>query len=152
MENRNIINTLDETIRVPIESALNMGIDNLPIIGLDVSIKKVNPSNRVPIEQVKLYELIREKLRTTTNQELLEPMVRASITSPPQYVGEILNDLYSNRSGTLISQIEDNAQLASLNIIMPLENCVGYATWLRGLSSGNASLSMQNSSYMGKNF
>jgi translation elongation factor EF-G len=78
-------------------------------------------------------------------------MVKASITSSPQYVGEILNDLYSNRSGTLISQTEESHQLINLNVIMPLEYCVGYSTWLRGLSSGNASLEMQNSGYMGKN-
>ena len=152
VENRNIINTLDEMMRATIESALNMGIGNLPIIGLEVSIKKANPSNQVPIDQAKFYELIKERLRTVASYEHLEPMVKASITSSSLYIGEILNDLYSHRSGTLISQTEESPQLTNLNVIMPLEYCVGYATWLRGLSSGNASLAMQNSGYMGKNF
>jgi elongation factor G len=151
IESRNIINTSDEMMRATIESSLNMGIDNLPIIGLEVSIKKVNLSFQVPFDQARFYDQFKEKLKTAASYDYLEPMVRVSITSSPQYVGEILNDLYSNRSGTLISQTEESSLSTNLKVIMPLEYCVGYSTWLRGLSSGNASLSMQNSGYMGKN-
>jgi elongation factor G len=149
IKNINMIKIQEEILRIPVESALNMGIEGLAFIGIEVSIKRNDLGNPPAImDQIKFYELIKERLLSVAQYEQMEPMVAADISSPPQYTGEILRDLYANRFGTLISQDDKCQKVTNVKAIMPLETSIGYATWLRGLSSGNATLAIHNIGYI----
>lgn len=72
---------------------------------------------------------------------VLEPVVKAEVVVPPDYVGPVINDLNARRGRVLgISQRLDN-QLVEAEV--PLSETFGYATALRSLSQGRASYTMQ---------
>ncbi|MBN2542767.1 elongation factor G [bacterium] len=77
---------------------------------------------------------------------LLEPIMKFSINTPEEFVGDIINDV-SIRRGSINSmvQIRGGAQTISCNI--PLKETFGYANQLRNISSGRATYSMEFKEY-----
>jgi elongation factor G len=76
---------------------------------------------------------------------LLEPIMRIDVTSPKDYVGDVMGDLMRRRG-----KIESQDNKGSVTIIhghIPLAEMFGYATTLRSLSQGRASYSMEPSRY-----
>jgi elongation factor G len=72
---------------------------------------------------------------------LLEPIMKINITTPEEYMGNVINDL-NGRRGKILEVIDKN----SIKIIIgyvPLSQSIGYATNLRSISQGRASYSME---------
>jgi elongation factor G len=83
----------------------------------------------------------REAVKKVTT-ELLEPMFKLEVTSPDEFVGNVVGDLNSRR-GKIISM---NVRLGGGQVIsaeVPLATLFGYATDIRSLSQGRASFSME---------
>ncbi|MBI1744359.1 elongation factor G [Candidatus Acetothermia bacterium] len=77
---------------------------------------------------------------------LLEPIMTVEITTPEDYVGEIINDLQSRRAQVTAMEIHHhNTQIIKAQI--PLASTFGYATRLRSLSQGRAAYHLQFSHY-----
>lgn len=79
------------------------------------------------------------------NPQLLEPIMDVEVTTPEDYVGDVMGDLSSRRG-----RIEGQEQRGTATIIkckVPLSEMFGYATDLRSFSQGRASYSMQFASY-----
>jgi len=76
---------------------------------------------------------------------LLEPHVFLEVTSPKEYVGEILNDL--NSRGAHIIGIEDRAVAQKISATIPLSKMFGYTTDLRSITQGRASFTMEFSHF-----
>lgn len=72
---------------------------------------------------------------------LLEPMMKAEIYTPNEYLGGIVSDL--NRRRALIKGQELRRDQVIIKAEVPLAEMFGYVTKLRALSSGRASFSMQ---------
>lgn len=72
---------------------------------------------------------------------LLEPMMKAEIYTPNEYLGGIVGDL--NRRRALIKGQELRKDQIIIKAEVPLAEMFGYVTKLRALSSGRASFSMQ---------
>jgi elongation factor G len=79
------------------------------------------------------------------NPALLEPIMRIDVTSPKEYVGDVMGDLMRRRGK--IEQQEDKGAVAVIHGHIPLSEMFGYATTLRSLSQGRASYSMEPSHY-----
>ena len=60
---------------------------------------------------------------------LLEPIMDVEVTSPPDYLGNVMGDLNSRR-GIIMSQ-EDGHGGVKMRAEVPLANMFGYATSLR---------------------
>ncbi len=76
---------------------------------------------------------------------LLEPIMKIEVTSPEDYVGDVMGDLMKRRG-----KIESTDMKGTVRIIhghIPLSEMFGYATTLRSLSQGRASYSMEPSHY-----
>lgn len=76
------------------------------------------------------------------NAELLEPIFKVEITSPDDFVGNVVGDLNSRR-GKIHAM---NVRPGGGQIIYseaPLANLFGYATDIRSLSQGRAAFSME---------
>jgi elongation factor G len=76
---------------------------------------------------------------------LLEPIMRIDVTSPEDYVGDVMGDLMKRRG-----KIESTDMRGNIRVIhghIPLSEMFGYATTLRSLSQGRASYSMEPSHY-----
>lgn len=76
---------------------------------------------------------------------LLEPMMRVEVTTPEEYMGDIVGDI-SKRRG-VIQSMKDSVLAKMINCEVPLSEMFGYATDLRSLSQGRATYSMQFEKY-----
>ena len=73
---------------------------------------------------------------------LLEPMMKVEVTTPEDYMGDVVGDL--NRRRGLIEGMDDG--VAGIKIVraqVPLSEMFGYATDLRSATQGRASYSME---------
>lgn len=76
---------------------------------------------------------------------LLEPVMRVEITSPEEYMGDVVGDV-SRRRG-VIQSMKDLASAKVINCEVPLAEMFGYATDLRSATQGRATYSMQFEKY-----
>jgi elongation factor G len=77
--------------------------------------------------------------------QLLEPIMDVEVTTPEDYVGDVMGDL-SSRRGRIEGQ-EQKGTATIINVKVPLSEMFGYATTLRSLSQGRANYSMQFATY-----
>src|SRR5438094_1322555 len=75
------------------------------------------------------------------NPILLEPIMTVEVTTPDEYQGDLLGDV-NRRRGT-ITGIEAKGGQTILGAEVPLAELFGYATAIRSLSKGRASVSME---------
>ena len=76
---------------------------------------------------------------------LLEPIMKVEVTTPEEYMGDVVGDLNSRRGQ--IEGIEDRSNAKVIAAFVPLGDMFGYATHLRTLSSGRAVYTMEFDRY-----
>ena len=76
---------------------------------------------------------------------LLEPIMNLEVTTPENYMGEVIGDLSSRR--VKIEAIADRPGIKVIKGFAPLSEMFGYATTLRSLTQGRASYTMEPSFY-----
>lgn len=76
---------------------------------------------------------------------LLEPIMKVAVSTPDQFMGDVIGDLSSRRAQ--ISGTETRGVLQVINALAPLAELSGYATTLRSISQGRASYYMEPSHY-----
>ena len=76
---------------------------------------------------------------------LMEPVMKVSVITPDDYLGDVIGDLNSRRG--LIQGMEARAGATQVNAFVPLASMFGYATDLRSKTQGRAQYSMEPSHY-----
>lgn len=76
---------------------------------------------------------------------LLEPMMSVEVTTPEEYLGDVMGDLNSRRGKIEGFTSRKDAQV--IKAMVPLAQMFGYATTLRSMTQGRAIYSMQFSHY-----
>lgn len=76
---------------------------------------------------------------------LLEPMMKVEVTTPEDYMGDVIGDINSRRGQ--IQSMEDRSGAKLVIGLVPLSEMFGYVGDLRSKTSGRASYSMQFDSY-----
>ena len=76
---------------------------------------------------------------------LLEPIMKVEVTTPDEFMGDIIGDLSSKRAQ--IQGTEKRGMFTAINALAPLAELSGYATKLRSISQGRASFYMEPSHY-----
>ncbi|MGH8940256.1 MAG: elongation factor G, partial [Actinomycetes bacterium] len=76
---------------------------------------------------------------------LLEPMMAVEVTTPEDYMGDVIGDLNSRRGQ--IQAMEERSGARLVNALVPLSEMFGYVGDLRSKTQGRASYSMQFDSY-----
>ena len=76
---------------------------------------------------------------------LMEPVMEVEVTTPEEYMGDVIGDITSRRGRIQSMEARGNAQVITCKV--PLSEMFGYATELRSLSQGRANYSMQFSAY-----
>ena len=71
---------------------------------------------------------------------ILEPIMEVEITTPNQFLGDIIGDLNSRRAH--IEGIESRAESSAVRCLVPLAETFGFAGDLRSISQGRASRTM----------
>jgi elongation factor G len=75
------------------------------------------------------------------NPVLLEPVMKVEITTPEDFMGDVIGDLNSRRGQ--VQKMSDRGQMKIVDARVPLSEMFGYATQLRSLSQGRASYAME---------
>lgn len=76
---------------------------------------------------------------------LLEPIMKVVVTTPEQFMGDVIGDL-NRRRGKIMSQMtQKNVVLIEAEV--PLSEMFGYSTQLRSISSGRATYVMEPSHF-----
>lgn len=76
---------------------------------------------------------------------LLEPVMKVEVSTPDDFMGDVIGDLSSKRAQILGTDKRGN--LTIINAFVPLSELSGYATKLRSLTQGRASYYMEPSHY-----
>ncbi|MQA78295.1 MAG: elongation factor G [Streptosporangiales bacterium] len=76
---------------------------------------------------------------------LLEPMMKVEVTTPEDYMGDVIGDLNARRGQ--IQAMEERTGLRVVKALVPLSEMFGYVGDLRSKSQGRASYSMEFDSY-----
>lgn len=76
---------------------------------------------------------------------LLEPIMKVEVTTPEEYMGDIIGDLSSKRAQIQGSETRGKARI--INARVPLAELGKYATILRSMTQGRASYYMEASHY-----
>ncbi|HEX4519257.1 MAG TPA: elongation factor G [Gaiellaceae bacterium] len=77
--------------------------------------------------------------------KLLEPVMAVEVTTPDDYLGDVIGNLNSRRGRIESMNPVGNAQV--VKAIVPLSEMFGYATDLRSMSQGRADFTMQFERY-----
>ncbi len=76
---------------------------------------------------------------------LLEPIMKVEVTTPSEFMGDVIGDLSAKRAQ--ISGTEEKHKATIVMAMVPLAELSGYATTLRSMSKGRASYYMEPSHY-----
>jgi len=76
---------------------------------------------------------------------LLEPIMDVEVTTPEEFMGDVIGNLSSKRGK--IEGTENRGLAVVVNAKVPLAEMFGYATDLRGMTQGRASFNMEPSHY-----
>ncbi|MCH7582851.1 MAG: elongation factor G [Acidobacteria bacterium] len=77
--------------------------------------------------------------------KLLEPVMDVEVTTPEEYMGDVIGDLNGRRGKVEGMTQRGNSQVISAQV--PMSEMFGYATDLRSKTQGRATYSMQFNSY-----
>ena len=79
------------------------------------------------------------------NPVLLEPMMKVEVTTPEEFMGDVMGDLNSRRGQ--VGEMTDREMTRIINANVPLAEMFGYATDLRSITQGRANYAMEFSHY-----
>ncbi|MHC4957050.1 MAG: elongation factor G [Planctomycetota bacterium] len=82
-----------------------------------------------------------EKAGTT----LLEPIMRIVITSPTEFMGDVIGSMNARRA--IMEQIDEKGPYANITALVPLAEMFNYATTLRSMTTGRGTYSMEPATY-----
>ena len=118
-----------------------------PLVGVKVSLIDGSyhdvDSSQIAFEQAGILAF-RDATRKAGLQ-LLEPIMKVTVTTPDEFLGNVTGDL--NRRRAIISETEQRANTRIVTAEAPLSEMFGYSTTLRGMSQGRASYSMEPLAY-----
>jgi elongation factor G len=86
----------------------------------------------------------REGLRKA-KARLMEPLMRVDITTPEEYMGDVLGDINSRRG--LVGDLGERGNAKTIVATVPLANMFQYVSTLRSMSKGRANYSMKLAAY-----
>ena len=76
---------------------------------------------------------------------LLEPIMDVEVTTPEDYMGDVVGDL--NRRRGIIQGMDESPSGKIISAEVPLSEMFGYATDLRSATQGRATYSMEFARY-----
>jgi elongation factor G len=77
---------------------------------------------------------------------LLEPIMKVVVTTPEDYMGDVIGDINSRRGQIAGQEFRNGVVIVEANV--PLSSMFGYATDLRSRTQGRANYSMEPSHYI----
>ena len=82
---------------------------------------------------------------TEAGPTLLEPVMKVEVTTPEDFMGEIVGDLQQRRA--IVAATETRGAMTVITAHAPLKEMFGYESSVRSLSQGRAGSSMEPLGY-----
>lgn len=131
-----------------IESVLGQGvIAGFPVLGMKATL--VDGAYHEVDSSVMAFEIAgraatREGLRKA-KARLMEPLMQVDVSTPEEYMGDILGDINSRRG--LVGELGERGNVKTISAQVPLANMFQYVSTLRSMSKGRANYSMKLANY-----
>jgi len=131
-----------------VESVLGTGVvAGFPVLGMKATL--VDGAYHEVDSSVMAFEIAgraatREGLRKA-KARLMEPLMQVDITTPEEYMGDILGDINSRRG--LVGELGERGNVKTIQAQVPLANMFQYVSTLRSMSKGRANYSMKLANY-----
>ncbi|WP_156299439.1 elongation factor G [Streptobacillus canis] len=141
---REYIPAVDKGIREALDSGVLAGypVQDVKVTLYDGSYHEVDSSEMA----FKIAgSMAMKKALRAANPILLEPIFKLEITTPEEYMGDVIGDLNSRRGTVSGMNDRNNAKIISGGV--PLSEMFGYATDLRSKTQGRATYSMEFEKY-----
>ena len=142
---REYIPAVDKGIQEALEAGVVAGypVQDIKVTLYDGSYHEVDSSEMA--FKIAGSMAIKKGLRAA-NPVLLEPIFKVEVTTPEEYMGDVIGDLNSRRGQ--VSGMTDRNNAKIINSEVPLSQMFGYATDLRSKTQGRASYSMEFEKYV----
>jgi len=131
-----------------IESVLGSGVvAGYPVLGMKAILTDGNyhdVDSSVMAFEIAGRAATREGLRKA-KARLMEPLMKVDITTPEDYMGDILGDVNSRRG--LVGDLGERGNIKTISAMIPLANMFQYVSTLRSMSKGRANYSMKLANY-----
>ncbi|WP_423126512.1 elongation factor G [Gaoshiqia sp. Z1-71] len=136
----------------PVQKGFESAMLNGPLAGFQLDSLQVElidgSFHAVDSDQLSFEICARQAFKSAASKagpKLLEPIMKAEIVTPEEYMGDIIGDL--NRRRGNVAGMEEKSGARVIKATVPLAEIFGYVTTLRTLSSGRATSSMEFSHY-----
>ena len=142
---REYIPAVDKGIQEALEAGVVAGypVQDIKVTLYDGSYHEVDSSEMA--FKIAGSMAVKKGLRAA-NPVLLEPIFKVEVTTPEEYMGDVIGDLNSRRGQVSGMTDRNNAKIISAEV--PLSQMFGYATDLRSKTQGRASYSMEFEKYV----
>lgn len=135
-----------------VEKGFKSAMSNGPLAGYTIEAMKVTlldgSFHPVDSDQLSFELCAKQAFKSAASKAkpiLLEPIMKAEVVTPEEYMGDIISDL--NRRRGHIEGMESKGGARVIKALVPLAEQFGYVTVLRSLSSGRATSSMEFSHF-----
>jgi len=131
-----------------IESVLGSGVvAGYPVLGMKATLTDGNyhdVDSSVMAFEIAGRAATRQGLQKA-KARLMEPLMKVDITTPEDYMGDILGDINSRRG--LVGDLGERGNIKTISAMVPLANMFQYVSTLRSMSKGRANYSMKLANY-----
>ncbi len=127
-----------------VRQALDTGsLSGYPVIDLRVRLVdgSYHPVDSSDIAFQIAGSLAVKKAMESADPIILEPVMKVEVVVPPEYLGDVLDNLNARRGQVVDLQQTESARLVHATV--PLSEMFGYATVLRSMTQGRATYTMQ---------
>merc|ERR1711966_264763 len=131
-----------------IQSVLGQGVvAGFPVLGMKATL--VDGAYHDVDSSVMAFEIAgraaaRQGLKKA-GARLMEPMMQVDITTPEEYMGDVLGDVNSRRGQ--VGELGERGNVKTVSAMVPLANMFQYVSTLRSMSKGRANYSMKLANY-----
>ncbi|MGM0501599.1 MAG: elongation factor G [Bacillota bacterium] len=141
---RDYISSVEEGAREALENGVLAGY---PVVDVKVSLED-GSHHEVDSSEMAFKVAGSMAIRKNAHKlkpALLEPVMKVEVTTPEEYMGDVIGDLNSRRGQVEGMEQRGNAKI--INAYVPLSEMFGYATDLRSNTQGRAQYVMQMDHY-----
>merc|ERR1712127_27654 len=131
-----------------IESVLGSGVvAGYPVLGMKATL--IDGAYHDVDSSVMAFEIAgraatREGLRKA-KARLMEPLMKVDVTTPEEYMGDVLGDINARRGQ--VGDLGERGNTKTISALVPLANMFQYVSTLRSMSKGRANYSMKLANY-----
>ncbi|MBO7689674.1 MAG: elongation factor G [Clostridia bacterium] len=129
----------------PTEQGIKSAMQNGVLAGYNVEDVKVTLYDG-SYHEVDSSEMAFKDAMRKASPILMEPMMKVDVTTPDDYVGDVIGDINARRG--LVKGMEPVNGATQVSSFIPLASMFGYSTDLRSKTQGRANYVMQPSHYV----